>query len=309
MAVSHYDVNDPWERTATFKVNGVNTDPTAVTAKVRTPAGVVTNYAYPHANLTKDAVGIYRLTGTATEVGRWYYQTAGTGTAAGVEEDYFQVDPSRFDILDELEPYALTTIEDTELFMDRTGVQGTEANEADDLRFIAGLINAYSSAVREYTQRQFKPLETAATKKFSYDGAAYLSLAPYELRAVTSINLYTDLPTSQWSLLVAQTAAVEGSYRLEPRQQTTVGTYLRLQMPAFQLNGALSREVAILGDWGAGVVPADVRMVVEAEVTNAWSRSTGQAVSQDFGEGVLRDTGPFDLSRRSQGILDRHRNY
>jgi hypothetical protein len=39
--------------------------------------------------------------------------------------------------------------------------------------------------------RQFKPAETGSSKKFAYDGSGKLSLAPFELRAITSIVPYT----------------------------------------------------------------------------------------------------------------------
>ena len=300
---THYDLDEPFERLATFKVNGALTDPTTVSASVRDPAGTVTTYAYPSANLLRDSLGIFRLVGTCTKIGRWYYRIVGTGTAAGVEQDYFIVDPSMFDLLDELDTYALTTIEDAELYLDRVGVQGTRGSEADELRFLAGLINAKSAAIRKHTRRQFKPTEDAQVKKYSYDGSGRLLLAPFELRNLTSIKLYTDQAQSSWWDLLPLTSTRAADYTLEPRQRTVVGTYLSVKLPRLRRG---EYEVTVVGDWGAGVVPADVKQICEAEVKAEWDRSTQKRiVDPETGEQFAGLT-PFDLSRNSQAALDRH---
>ncbi len=301
--VSHYDVGATYERLATFKVNGVLTDPATVTAKVRNPiTGTVADYTYPSANLLRDSVGVFRLTGVATDPGRWYYRIVGTGAAAGVAEDYFIVDASTFDLIAELAAYALTTIEDVELYMDRVGVQGSRGSEADELRFIASLINAKSAAILAYTRRQFKPTENAATKKFLYDGSGRVLLAPYELRTLTTARLYTDRAESAWRTLQPQTASAEAEYTLEPRQRTVVGTYLSLILPRL---GRGDYEVSIIGDWGAGIVPADVKQICEAEVKAEWDRSTSRDVGIDI-EDRRFNPSPFDLSYNSRAALDRH---
>lgn len=98
-----------------FNVNGTPTDPTAVTFKVRVPAGTVTTYVYgTDAQLVKASAGTVirdadgNAVWTAAASGTYYvdYPTAaegihwwrmqGTGTAVGAEEQAFTVKDSRF---------------------------------------------------------------------------------------------------------------------------------------------------------------------------------------------------------------------
>ena len=85
---------------ATFVVGGVNTDPTTVTLKVKSPAGVTTTYTYAGATVTKSATGIYYkdLGPTILDVpGKWYYRWIGTGAAAGVAETLLTIIASEID--------------------------------------------------------------------------------------------------------------------------------------------------------------------------------------------------------------------
>jgi hypothetical protein len=201
------------------------------------------------------------------------------------------------------------------MLLDRAGTQGTAADEEDDKRFLAFLINSFSDAVHAYTARQFKPTETAATKLYTYDGTGLLSLAPYEATAVTAIVLYTDRPVGeQWTLVAAN------DYRLEPMQKTPESTYLSIKVPRVRSGGLTvdsdvvradlqGVQVSVTGNWGAGVVPSDVEYVVAGEAANAYMRASqraprGVAAEDFFGP----DVGPLALSRRSQAVLWPHSN-
>jgi hypothetical protein len=66
-----------------FRLGGVLTDPTVVTAYVRAPNAVLTTYTYPATSLTRDTAGVYRVEFTATNAGSWGVRFEGSG--GGVE--------------------------------------------------------------------------------------------------------------------------------------------------------------------------------------------------------------------------------
>ena len=74
-----------------FSSAGAETDPTTVTLKVRTPAGVVTSYTWAGAQVTKDAVGRFHMDLSVTASGRYYYRWIGTGTVETSVEASFRV--------------------------------------------------------------------------------------------------------------------------------------------------------------------------------------------------------------------------
>lgn len=87
----HY-VNSPIRLTINFQTDeGVDTDPSTVTLKLRSPCGIETSYVY----LTDDEVqqtdaGDYTCDVTPDEAGRWQYrwETTGTGTTIAEEGDF-----------------------------------------------------------------------------------------------------------------------------------------------------------------------------------------------------------------------------
>ena len=85
-----YLFNDTVRIKGVFQVNGVDTTPTTVALKVRSPAGTVTTYSTP----TLEATGRYRQDITANAVGEWWFRWEGTGAAEVTGEASFQVRPS-----------------------------------------------------------------------------------------------------------------------------------------------------------------------------------------------------------------------
>lgn len=88
--------NDLATLTMTFQVNGVNTDPTAVTVIVTDPTGLSTTHSYlgaAPADVTKVSAGVYSLLVPCTIVGLWGYEWNGTGTASETEAGTFTVNP------------------------------------------------------------------------------------------------------------------------------------------------------------------------------------------------------------------------
>jgi len=96
MPVNAYDIGDSVRLKATFTVSEVNTDPTTITLKVKTPSGVTTSYTYAGGQVTKQETGIYYKDINLDDDGMWYYRWEGTGTVIASEEHSLKVDPSEF---------------------------------------------------------------------------------------------------------------------------------------------------------------------------------------------------------------------
>lgn len=70
-------------------IDGVATNPSAITFTVVTPARVATVYTAPHASIANPAVGTYVFTFPAgtTEVGSYWVYVRGTGNGVTVAEE------------------------------------------------------------------------------------------------------------------------------------------------------------------------------------------------------------------------------
>lgn len=263
MPVNQYDIGDLATITATFLVNTgsietpnwVGTDPTTVTCEVRKPSGLVSTYEVAAGEIIHDGTGVYHLDLEPDEEGDWWYAFIGTGAAQARQEGGFLVQDQRVD-----EPL-LNANALTSLHRARSYVLGSATQDSADEALVF-LINWVSQAIQNYTKREFVPTDhldsnddpvAGATRKFDYTGAGFLSLAPYELREITSISLYSDETSPQ--------ELTSRDYRLEPRGRTEQGTYLALELvPGTRWHTMydFGYEVSITGDWGMATVPADV---------------------------------------------------
>ena len=79
-----------------FTVSGTATDPTTVTLRIQTPAGVDTPYTWAGGTVTKDATGVFSKDIVASESGVWVYRWEGTGAVSATDEDRFFVQASEF---------------------------------------------------------------------------------------------------------------------------------------------------------------------------------------------------------------------
>lgn len=87
-----YDNGDLVRCTGNFQTGGVDVDPTTVSFKFKTPAGVVTTYTYPaSAQLVKDSTGDYHVDLSANEDGQWWFRFESTGTGQAASEQAFYV--------------------------------------------------------------------------------------------------------------------------------------------------------------------------------------------------------------------------
>jgi hypothetical protein len=78
-----------------FRLLGVPTDPTVVTAEVRTPSGAHLSLVYPSGDLARTDLGAYEVTVTALEAGTYSIRLSGAGVVDAVGEAFVNVEPSR----------------------------------------------------------------------------------------------------------------------------------------------------------------------------------------------------------------------
>ncbi len=193
--------------------------------------------------------------------------------------------------------YALTTVAKAVAHIPGKVPSADQAAEG----LIEDLVNAYSRAIANYTRREWKPTANGVARKFVVDRSGVLSLAPYDLRTITSITLNTDLPAADQTVLFAGDANREADYRLFPRALSSEATYWWIELggarpvPDWATRAPYwGREVTILGDWGVGTVPADVELACKIAVANAYRNregfQSGSLGERDFVEESESDT-------------------
>jgi hypothetical protein len=88
---TQWDVNDAPRLQATFRNDsGALVDPSTVALRVLAPSGVVTNYSYAAATLTKLSTGVYATEVPLTEAGQWFYRWE-SSTPGTAEEGWLRV--------------------------------------------------------------------------------------------------------------------------------------------------------------------------------------------------------------------------
>lgn len=92
-----YDVGDQVRLSAAFTASGTATDPTAVTFKIKNPAGATTTYVYlTDAALVRDSTGNYHVDFNGTVPGIHFYRFSGTGAVMAAGEASFELSRSEF---------------------------------------------------------------------------------------------------------------------------------------------------------------------------------------------------------------------
>lgn len=86
-----HDLGDVVRVRATFTINEILTDPSAVFVKIKPPSGTVTTYEYGVDDVIRESAGIYYFDIDANEVGWWWYRWLSTGTGQAAAERKFQV--------------------------------------------------------------------------------------------------------------------------------------------------------------------------------------------------------------------------
>lgn len=299
MADNIYQVGEKAPLEATFKnAAGVGTNPTTVVLEVRAPDGTVTT---PSA--TALGAGVYHYDQDVTQPGLWWYSFQGTGAVNATEQKSFYAE-ARYTATGAypIPTDALVTLDEARNF-----VLNNPADSGSDRQLIKD-IKAISQVVKMYTNRQWLPLETAVTHKFNYPGYGMLRLSPYDLRTVTNITVYSNLPTAYQTVLVAGGPSTLGDYELLPIGGTApAGTYRWLiftpgpfgTMDWYWYDGWQEEracEVSITGNWGIGVVPEDVKLAVLIAIKDSVENPTGSASRQMGPLSVSPEPEDFDFA-------------
>jgi hypothetical protein len=278
MADSKYQIGDAVPLEATFRNSaGAPTNPTAVTLTVRAPDGTITT-----PTPTNTGTGVWHYDLSVSQPGLWWYTFKGTGAVQAADRRSFYVENDWITTAGPLSARALVTLEEA-----REYVLESVTDNSQDHKLVRR-INAYSEAVWQYTQREWKPT-TNATRAFHYRGRGTLDLAPYDLRTATVVSAYTDFPTGDRVPLNPVTGTDFGDYELRPSNgMPPAGTYRWLSFnrmfiwfrPWASQQGGF--DIQITGDWGIPTVPDDVKEAVLIAIDNATSNPEA-AVSRTFG--------------------------
>lgn len=178
-----------------------------------------------------------------------------------------------------------------------------ELPDSDTTRdtLIQTLIPQASQVIMQETDREFAPATASATRRFRIE-SHIVSLAPYDLRTVSSISLHPE-STSPLSLTVTQ------DYQLHPIGAPS-GTYTSLQLSGLLVSAFTSTTafnfgyslMDITGAWGFATIPPDVNRACALTVAS-WLRrdisAFAEASEMDVGTGLGPTLGtsfslPFD---------------
>lgn len=186
---------------------------------------------------------------------------------------------------------ALVSVADAQAWLRRAHATGVGAT--DDVTLLTLAINGASEAIINASEREpFDPTTTNAdlARTFEYDGSGFLNLAPYDLRAITSVTLGGQT-------LTLTTGAGDGDYVPMPRNKNRWGTYDYLTIrgyfrlgPSHFLSSPIlkTRDVVVTGKWGLSYsggppVPNEMYLACLIAVDDLY-RNPEQAQSRGAGE-------------------------
>jgi len=165
----------------------------------------------------------------------------------------------------------LCSVDDVREFLQK------EAERTEQNAIISSLIAAAGPVIGNYCEREFEQPnddDEALARTFEYRGGGYLSLAPFDLRAVEGVRIDVDeesptvLTTEEWRLPA-------------PTQHGTI-TYLRLAPYLVHSRSRWQeRLVEVTGHWGFESVPPEVKQAAIVTVA-IWLRRDVSAFSQTF---------------------------
>jgi len=287
MADDHlYQIAEPVPLQATFRnSSGTPANPSGgVTLSIRKPDGT-TLAPTP----TAQGAGVYTYTVTGAQnntAGVWSAAFTGTGDIAVTEYDTFVVEGA-FGAAGVLSTRALVSLAEA-----REYVLGNRLDNSQDYK-LARRVNAMSEAVYAYTNREWLPVGAATRKFFCTGRTNTVNFNEYDLVGPpSSVTAFTDYPTTSQTVLVAPTTVVEGDYRLGPvGGMKPAGTFKWLtfsdRWTAWWPVSWQGFEVTIIGTWGIGTVPEDVKEAVLIAVDESWVNPA---------RGSSRVVGPFSMT-------------
>jgi hypothetical protein len=287
--IPHKTVGSRWISQATFKVAGVDTDPTNLTVRQQDAAGVETvilnNVLVSTLNsastpIAKTATGVFKANpGIAlTASGYWFLKFEGTGAAETTIQDQVIVDPDEFTLNAGLSTRALVGLAET-----KDWLQQQNLNVTSDLELVR-VINDISDRIHYEAAREFKPYGTnPAVRLFDvlYTGRR----DPWYVDG----QFMGDLNTRSRTVRVGDMASAPTLVRILDRDWATVletvTAYSSLPLvrepwePIRELQfadtvGVLSagQRVEVTGAWGFPAVPGNVRQACLDAVAQVMDR-------------------------------------
>lgn len=258
--IAHADVGDTWTPQATFKVAGVNTDPTTITVKVREPDGTITTLgpvsgATGGGGIVRVSAGIFNTVISLDASGYWAANFTGTGAAAASEDHELRVDPSLFSTNGGLDDRALVGLQET-----KDWLQAQNIDTGEDLDLVR-VINDISNRFHEEAGREFKAVGTnPQTRTFDVDGAGW-NTGVVDVGDVTSITS-VDVLSSDWTTVLQTVPSTD--YAALPLNRAAWEPIRRLYfnygLGVPRLRGGY--RVRVTGTFGFPAVPGNVRQAV-----------------------------------------------
>ena len=151
------------------------------------------------------------------------------------------------------------------------------------------LINAASSAVTDYAQREFVSALGTGTRNFALKRDGLVTFGRYDLQSASLVQIDTDGSVTATTIdptqyMLAPVDAPYGVYGSIRFYTFTIGPVLR------QWAGGIPRQVSVTGTWGFPSVPADVEQACLITVAK-WFKRDQVAWSQDY---AVPQAGPGD---------------
>ena len=282
-------VGDTVTLTNTFKVSGTATDPTAISLVITDPAGTATTYTYAGNTITKSSVGVYTKSVTVSTAGRWAFKWTGTGTAADVESDVFDVAP-----LDPSAASPFATVAELEAY--------TGASIATDRARL--LLDMASAAIRAHARQTLTQATTTAV--FPGTFAEKLVLPERPVTAVTTVII------GDTTLSVDTDWVWDGAHTLY--RGTTVDGVLSVNGPDYLINGwgdwgGPGAQVSVTYTHGFATIPGVVKGVCLALAARTLGSPDG-VNSESVGSysvSYSRTGGAVSLLDEERALLDRYR--
>ncbi len=134
------------------------------------------------------------------------------------------------------------------------------------------------------------------SRVFDYDGSGSIDLAPYDLRELDALVLYTDRDAA------LQVTPDADNYRLWPTGRARGSTYLSLLLPRpaqHEPDYGFGWQVTVTGEWGMATVPGAVKLACKEWVENI-VKNPGQYAS--YSSGGFQYTPEVDISARRAGM-------
>lgn len=260
MPQQSYDLNDTARLSVNFKVNGVLTNPTTISATVRKPDGTTAVYTTATSPaIVNDGTGLYHLDVVVDQAGQWTYKFVGTGAAADVGPGVLYVRPDP------------TASSDPRLYVPLDALKATlKIVGTDSDPNLAQAIESASRAIDYLAGRRFYPDTTVRYYTADYTSSI---LDVGDIQSVSSLTVDADGDGTYETTWVENT-----DFYLAPLNQASVYgepfTDIELLAAAGQVFPSYQRGVRVAGTFGWTSPPAGVRSFTEILASRILKRAT-----------------------------------